>query len=242
LFADGLFILPEEFTYAEYARRGFFELLAVAAMNVSLILICKALFQESKILRMIVTIITICTYIMIASATYRMILYISAYHLTFLRLFVLLSLLIIALVLGGIIVSEYKSQFPLFRYCVAVASVCYIIFSLAKPDYFIASYLINQYEQLDQEDIAYLTNDLSIDAAPVVLPLLVDESRYNLDISTDDDNNYDREYALSDRASGYLIVDYYQKISTAYSNQEIRDFNYSNYLANQYAKKYPLED
>lgn len=239
LFANGLLVLPDGFTFAEYARRGFFELLAVAVINVALMVFCRELFQESKLLRLIITIMTVCTYIMIASATYRMLLYIGAYHLTFLRVFVLLSLLIISLVLAGVILSEYNQRFPLFKYCVAVVSVCYILFSLSKPDYFIAQYLIDHTEILNYEDLSYLTNNLSLDAAPAILPVLEDEHRWTLDKSETDD--YRENVYVEDRTPENIISDYYQRISNASARTEIRDFNYSIYLADKYSGKYPLD-
>jgi len=237
LFAKGLFILPQEFTYAEYARRGFFQLLAVVIMNVALILICKALFRESKWLRLINTCVTLFTYIMIASATYRMLLYIGVYHLTFLRVFVLLSLLIITLILAGVIITEYKPKFPLFRYCVVVVSTCYIVFSLSKPDYYIADYLIQQTDLLDQGDIYFLTSELSLDAAPLVLSLLDDTSRWTLlDVSEDKlDRN---EYDMNLQDPQYYVTDYYRTIIVQSDNREFRDFNYSIYQAEKSRLKY----
>ena len=43
--------LPENYTYASYAREGFFQLLAVSIINFLLVLICLYLFHESRILR-----------------------------------------------------------------------------------------------------------------------------------------------------------------------------------------------
>jgi hypothetical protein len=240
LFTSGLFILPEEFTFAEYARRGFFELLAVTIINISLMLLCKAFFKESRLLRIILTCMTICTYILIISATYRMLLYIGAYHLTFLRVFVLLALFIDALVLTGVIYSEYNKKFPLFRYCVAVISVCYIAFSLSKPDYYIASYLIDQVELLDQEDMMYLTYDLSLDAAPVVLPLLADGDRWTIEPLANDDN-YDSQRYTGGGSKASIIDNYYLRIDQANESQDFREFNYSNYSAARWVKEYPKE-
>ncbi len=207
LFAKGVFELPEGFTYAEYARQGFFELLFVAILNVALIVICRALFENSKLLRMVKTGMTACTYVLIISATCRMLLYISAYHLTFLRMFVLLSLFIVTLILTGVLISEYRPTFPLFQYFVVVIAVSYTVFSFSKPDYIIASYRLEQ-EELDQEDLIYLTHELSLDAASLVLP--VANNTYN----------------------------YIDKIENSAKNMEIRDFNLSNYLANEELKKY----
>lgn len=240
LFTDGLFVLPQEFTFAEYARRGFFELLAVTVINIVLILLCRAFFEESRWLRMIITVMTVCTYIMIASATYRMLLYIGAYHLTFLRVFVLLSLLIDALVLAGVIVSVYKRSFPLFRYCVGVISVCYIAFSFSKPDYYIADYLIKHNQLLDREDISYLIHELSLDAAPIVLPILAESERWTSGQLTDD-NNYDRDMFLYGPPEEVIRADYYQRIASATGDMELRDFVYARFRATKLVDDYPLQ-
>ncbi len=219
LFANGLFTLPEGYTFAEYARQGFFELLAVAIINVALMLIITAFFTEKRLLRGLLTFMTACTYILIGSATYRMLLYIGTYHLTFLRLFVLLSLFIIALILGGVIVSVYHKSFPLFRYSTVVIAVCYLLFSMARPDYFIASYLIDHQSRFDLEDASFLTYELSLDAAPVVLPILEDNSYWSESI-------------------GYLKENYHNKITHEKDSRDFRDFNLSSDIAARYLQKY----
>jgi hypothetical protein len=233
LFANGLFVLPEEYTFAEYARRGFFELLTVAIINVLLMVLCRAFFKESKILRIVITFMTICTYIMIASAAYRMYLYISVYHLTFLRLFVLLSLMIIALILAGVIIAEYRQSFPLFKYCVAVTAVCYIVFSFTKPDYLIAKYLVENKVILDGEDIWYLTDELSLDAAPVVLEVLTERSRW-LPEALSGENKYREKLYLTNKISqDYYYDKYIERIEEEKQDTDLRDFNYSKYLASK---------
>jgi hypothetical protein len=177
---------------------------------------------------------TACTYIMIASATYRMLLYIGAYQLTFLRLFVLLTLLIDAFVLAGVIISEYKKEFPLFRYCVAVISICYISFSFSRPDYYIASYLTTQKEMLTMEDMRYVTQELSLDAAPIVSKIINETDRWN--IKRDNSSLYDYR---TDQLNNYKdYVNYYKdRLSAAKTNIGIRDFNYSYYKAAAYMEK-----
>jgi len=131
-------ILPEGFTYAEYAREGFFQLLFVCILNLIMVLVGINLFRENKCLKGILCVISLCTFVMIASSAYRMILYIRFYYLTFLRIFVLWALMVIALWMIGIIIQIFKKDFPLFQYGLTVLSVCYILFSFSKPDYIIA--------------------------------------------------------------------------------------------------------
>lgn len=241
LFAGGLFSLPESYTFAEYARRGFFELMWVTAINIGLMILCRSLFKESKYLSLLVVIMTICTGIMIASATYRMILYISVYHLTFLRLFVLMILLIEVFVLAGVIISEYKKNFPLFTFSVAVVTACYIIFSLGKPDLWIAAYLVDQKENLTVDDLFYVTSDLSLDAAGVVLPLIEDEKRWNNEGEKLDDVTAYESDRIYNSSYEYMIKNYYARIKKAKGGADIRDYNYSNSNANQLAKEYPMK-
>lgn len=249
LAGSGLFALPQGYTFAEYARRGFFELLAVAVLNVVLMLLGTAYFEESRFLRFLLTVMTACTYVMIGSATYRMLLYISAYRLTFLRLFVLLALAVIALFLAGVIISVYRSKFPLFRYGVAVIAISYLIFSLAKPDYWIAVYLEQGKAQLTAEDAAYLTRELSLDASPVVLGLFADEGRWTEDAKLGkewiDSAEYVDEYYSFEEAYELNSVDFYntgyrERIDREKKGRGLRDYNPSVSKAWKAAENTPI--
>ena len=70
----------ERYTYAEYARQGFFQLLAVCVINLVMVLASQAYFKRSKVLRALITVVSGCTYVMIASAAFRMVLYLSLIH------------------------------------------------------------------------------------------------------------------------------------------------------------------
>ena len=85
LFAGDVSALPEGMTYAEYAREGFFQLLLVSGINVVLIITAQRRFVSSKALRALLVFLTVCTYLMEASSAMRMMLYVNAYGLTYLR-------------------------------------------------------------------------------------------------------------------------------------------------------------
>lgn len=171
LFGGGKVSLPDGFTYAEYARQGFFQLLAVTILNVVILMFCRKAAGESIVLRVMLTVFSVCTYVMIASAAMRMLLYVDAYSLSFLRILVLWFLALNTLLVTGIILAIYRAGFPLFRYFVAVSAVCYIVLAYANVDYIIASYNTKSQEKMEKIDIDYLTT-LSSDAAPVLLPAL----------------------------------------------------------------------
>ena len=147
-------------------------------MNLALVLTGLGFFRESRVLKGILLVISLCTFIMTASSAYRMLLYIGAYYLTFLRIFVLWALAVIALLMAGIVGKTLKNRFPLFRYGLCVITVCYLVLSYSRPDYWIARYNISvclEQRAEDTEmgrdlDIRYLSG-LSADAAPVIMPL-----------------------------------------------------------------------
>lgn len=166
--------LPNGLTYASYARTGFFQLLFVTIMNLFLVLIMKGCFEKHTILNIMLYTICFCTIIMAASSGYRMLLYISCYHLTFARILVLVTLTVISALIGGIILYLAKSSFPLLRYSIVVISFSYLAFSLSHVDYWIATYNIEHITEENQEEVLDYVKNLSTDAAPAIMKYVKD--------------------------------------------------------------------
>ena len=184
LFVGGV-TLPEGYTYAEYAREGFFQLLMVAMINFVLVLVGLSYFKESKVLKAILTMMSLCSFVMIASSAYRMIMYISYYYLTYLRVLVLWGLLVLTLLFVGVIVFIFRKGFPLFRYSMVVVTVLYIALAFARPQYLIAKVNVaatsnesNFFKAEEFDDYYYLIG-LGADAAPAIVPYLT-ENGYDL--------------------------------------------------------------
>lgn len=213
--------LPEGYTYSQYAREGFFQLLLVCGINLLIVLCCMAFFRESNVLKVLLTIISICTYIMIASSAYRMILYIQAYQLTFLRIFVLWSLFVIALFMIGIMIQIYRKTFPLFRYCMVIATVCLIGLAYSHPDYIIASYNMKAMTSMNEQeamkeiyvqygDLEYIAT-LSADAAKAMAT-----------------------YEGNDE----IVNEYFENIKSKSEQLNLRTFNISRFMAGNTALVY----
>lgn len=164
--------LPGDYTYAEYARQGFFQLLFVCLINLILVLICLCYFRVNKALKAMLTLITGCTFIMIVSSWLRMQMYIRAYQLSYLRLLTLWMLAVLFLVMSGILIYIFREKFPLFRYSMVVVTVLFLLLAYAHPDRVIATYNLNEdflatEETRNNIDIYYL-HSLSVDALPVL--------------------------------------------------------------------------
>ena len=211
LFIGGM-DLPNGMTYAQYARSGYFQLLFVCIINLILVLFCIKRFREHKILNYILLIISCCTFIMIASSAYRMILYISAYRLTFLRVLVMWSLAVLTVLLVGIVITIFKKEFQLFRYCTIVVTLSYLLLSFSHQDYWIAHYNVNG-QNTSQYDRYYLV-DLSADAAPVIMKLY-----------------------QSDQEEYPELRSYFYDLQEKSSTLNIRTFNLSRWLAGRTIEK-----
>ncbi len=165
--------LPAGYTYAEYAREGFFQLLFVCILNLAIVLFISGFFRKNTGLDILLAVISGCTYVMLASSAFRMYLYVQNYHLTFLRFFVFWALGLIALLLAGVLTQIFSDSFPLFRYGLVTVCVCYLALSFSHPDYWIARYNISQMQSAEltasgsNTDYQYLIG-LSSDAAPAI--------------------------------------------------------------------------
>lgn len=174
----GKMSLPDGYTYAEYAREGFFQLLVVCIINLILVLISIRYFKKNRILQTILVIVSVCTYIMLASSALRMIMYIRFYYLTYLRILVLWTLAVLFLLLTGLVITIFKEKFPLFRYGMFAVTVCYLVLSFGHPDYWIAKINTENIHPAENSfflgepyDDYYYLGTLSLDAASVIEPL-----------------------------------------------------------------------
>ncbi|MGN0161325.1 MAG: DUF4153 domain-containing protein [Lachnospiraceae bacterium] len=160
--------LPENYTYAQYAREGFFELLWLAVINMLIVLVCRARFEVNKMMKILLYVMCGCTYVMIFCSAYKMILYVSVYHMTFLRIMVLWSLVVLAVLMVAVIRYIYREDFKLFKTFVVVVTALYLIVAFARPDYVIAAYnLANEKDPIEYCNNYYV--DLSVDAIPLLV-------------------------------------------------------------------------
>lgn len=231
----------ENYTYAEYAREGFFQLLAVCIINLILVLIGHAYFKENRVLKVVMTVMSLCTYVMIASSAYRMILYIRHYYLTFLRVFVLWSLVVLFILLTGVIISIFKQKFPLFRYSMVVVTVCYLMLSFAHPDYWIAKCNVANmgserstfFDTDAYEDYRYLTH-LSPDAAPAFAQLFAEQGfAFDKKMQNVSHGDFFGGSRADEESWGYY---YLSDVYTDYLKMDPRSFNLSKFIAYQILK------
>lgn len=130
LFSACVGILPESFTYAEYARQGFFELCGITAFNVLLLLFMnvftKTITRENKVLSVINIAFSTVTILLLITAMSKLGIYIAAYGFTIKRIQASVFMIWLFLVLFMIIWHQ-KRKIPLVRWAVFSGGVLYTL-------------------------------------------------------------------------------------------------------------------
>ena len=179
LFGGESYIQPSTFTYAEYARRGFFELVAVAVINFLIIFIAVLfLKKENKksniAIKILLSLLVGFTFVMLASAFYRMLVYEQAYSFTYLRIFVQAFMVLLFFLFIINIVFIWYERLPIIKAYFITTLVVYITLNFANVDVIIARNNIYRYNETGQLDMEYLKG-LSFDAIPEMEKLLEDK-------------------------------------------------------------------
>lgn len=140
-------VLPEGFTYSEYARKGFFELVNISILNAFLILATRLFGRKGKLLllRLGTVAISVLTLFLIGTAMTKMFLYIAAYGLTPLRVIPSLFMGFLAVVFLLVMVAQFK-MVRVVPIAVCVFAMGYSLLSVSNMDERIAEYNLTRYQ------------------------------------------------------------------------------------------------
>lgn len=175
LFGGAANITAAGFTYAEYARRGFWELLIVAFITLLLLLVTDFYTQRSLprlkwfTLPSLVLIGEI--FIIMTSSFKRLMLYQSAYGLTTLRLYVAGFIIFLAVIFALLALKLWREKRDsFFALGALLAMIAFLLsFNLLNPDNFITRQNVARFGQTGAIDMEYLASLRSADAVPALL-------------------------------------------------------------------------
>ncbi len=179
-FAGSANVSIDGFTYAEYARRGFFELVAVAliasALYFSLASFTKRGTQAKKrAFSVMAGLLLAQVGVMLISAFQRLRLYEQAYGFTSLRLAAHVFMVFVGLLLLALILMELTNS---FRRLGLVLMLGFLAFALVmvglNEDALIAQQNLKRAAQGEKLDAAYLVHGLSNDAVPTLFRYMED--------------------------------------------------------------------
>ncbi len=151
-------VLPENFSYAEYARQGFFELCAVSVIN--LILIVSIVFfmkpgkkGSSPLLKIIASVFCLCTLILISTAVAKLVMYISFYGLTQKRIYAMWLIVLIGIVYFLIALGQFLPKFKTVAVCLTVGIVVFACLAVCNVNALCAKYNTDRYLSGDLKTI-----------------------------------------------------------------------------------------
>ena len=155
-------LLPEDYSLSQYARRGFFEICALSAVNLLILVICLRLAKRKEgrlplAVKAFAVYISLFSLFLISTALAKMLLYIDTMGLTRLRLYTSVFMVLLAVIFLCVIVKLFWkgfSYFPviLLASCLLLSGLCF-----ANPDKLIADYNVDAYLQEKHEHLDLAT-------------------------------------------------------------------------------------
>ncbi|WP_147445150.1 DUF4173 domain-containing protein, partial [Corallococcus sp. CA053C] len=164
------------YSFAEYARRGFFELVVVSMLTLALVMaLTRWTRRESPaaqaVFRAGTSLMVVLTLVILASAMKRLSLYEDAYGYTLLRLYTHVFMVALGAALAWRAVTLWwrMERFAVGAFATALGAV--IALNVINPEAFIARHNLERHSRTGTLDVELLSR-LSADAVPALLPAL----------------------------------------------------------------------
>ncbi len=199
--------LPKDyaFSFSAYARRGFFEMSAIAAIN--FIIIFAVLLLSTKkngkihlLSRILCTFIGIFTLLIISTALSKMFLYINHFGMTELRITTSVFMIFLAVVFVALMIRLYVPWVKVIKTGFIAASISLIILGTVNVNNMIAQYNYNAYKSGTLKEIDVSTiYELGDEGIPYLVKLAHDKNETvahlaKLKLSYSFENYYETEY------------------------------------------------
>lgn len=166
--------LPQGYSYAEYARRGFFELFWITLINLGILTFMNYLSKQGgrvkpAALKIYSVIISVFTLILITTAVSKMIMYISAFGLTELRLYTTWFMILCAVLFIFIIIKQFRFDFRFSRWTLFAFTFMFALLCFSRTDALIARFNISMYnsgyhKELDTDVFYKMSDDAMLTA------------------------------------------------------------------------------
>ena len=170
LFGGAAYLAQRGISYAEWARSGFFQMVGVTVVNLTVIMAALTLSRQRSrgwtAVRLLSAALTAESLVLLVSAAWRMTLYVSAYGLSFKRLLTYWGMGMMALLFLAVLWKTHKPDFRFCRTAFPLALAGWLVINCIPADYLVAKNQVDRY--LDGESttlsVHYLAYALSYDA------------------------------------------------------------------------------
>ncbi len=143
-------VLPANFSYAEYARQGFFELCSVSVINLVIIVAVAFFIRRGKngssaILKIVAVVFCLCTLILISTAVAKLVMYIDYYGLTQKRIYAMWLMALIGIVFLLIALGQFLRKVKVVALCLSVFVVMFACLAVCNVNALCARYNADRY-------------------------------------------------------------------------------------------------
>ena len=154
------------YTYSYYARRGFYELMAVSVINLGIVMLVYGFIKRidnkiSVFTKVLLLLYNLSSMFLLASAFSKLLLYIDRYSLTHRRILSLWIMIVLAVVFIGISFRLFFEKFNVLKLAVIFVVLTYAVLNIVNVNSVIANYNVDRY--LYRESNLQLESDESID-------------------------------------------------------------------------------
>ena len=138
--------LPDAYTFAEFARGGFFRLCAVAAINAVALIALRVFTKKAKngeispLVRVYTVVLSLITAVISCTAISQMVMYVSAYGLTRLRLYALWFMALLTLLFLVAALKQLIKKLPFAAVCLTLCVLCFGLLAVPDTDAIMAKY------------------------------------------------------------------------------------------------------
>ena len=176
--------LPDgEITYAQYARKGFFEMCSIAVINLILIVLTLVLAKKKNgkiccALKGLATFVSVFTLIIIATAISKMVLYIGEYGMTVLRVTTSAFMVFLTVVFISVILRIYSAKINVIKVSLIAAGCIVLALGTMNVNAVCARYNYESYQNqtLDTMDVNALY-ELGDEGIPYIVKLAAGEDK-----------------------------------------------------------------
>lgn len=154
-----------DFTFAEYARKGFFELLFVTLINLSITIIVLTFADKTagfmkRFIQVMLTALVLASAVLLSSAFLRLGMYEEAYGFTFIRVVAHSFMIFLAVIFMYTFIKIWIEKLSLFHFYFISALLYYTLMNVINVEQIIVTKNIERFEQSGKIDVHYL-NSLS---------------------------------------------------------------------------------
>ncbi|WHY88262.1 DUF4173 domain-containing protein [Neobacillus novalis] len=157
--------LQGDFTFAEYARKGFFELLFVTLINLSITVAVLTFVNRTtsfmkRLTQVMLTVLVLASSVMLCSAFLRLSLYEDAYGFSFIRVLVHSFMIFLAVIFTYTLVKIWVEKLSLLHFYFISSLIYFTMITVIDLDKIVVKENLNRYEVSGKIDVHYL-NQLS---------------------------------------------------------------------------------